>query len=453
MGKTTSTMLLLLFCLAATLSAKKRQGTAIFPDGTPIPAWFGDTAKVDVATLGRQYVVTDYGVSPDSTVIQTRGLQNVIDRCAADGGGVVVLPKGTFLTGALFFKPGTHLHFQDGAKLKGIDAIKHYPLVNMHMEGQNINYFAALVNANGVDGFTITGHGTIDGHARRFWEEFWLRRKWNPQCTNLEALRPQLVYISQSDDVTVQDVRLVNSAFWTNHLYRCNRVRFMDCYIESPTEGKTRAPSSDGIDLDVCEDVLVRGCYINVCDDGVCLKGGRGTYVDRDTTAGSVQRVIVERCRFGHLTNAGITFGSEAWDCHNIIMRDCHFENSDHALLFKMRTDTPQQYGDVLMERCTGTAKVAVEVSSWSQFHSLEQRDDMPESRVTNVTIRDINITAGKFFVVKRKRPFSISNFRLENITATDKAGTFDVKGTSGLTVKDVTLNGRKMDDYSTRGK
>lgn len=52
--------------------AKKKVKTAVFPDGSPIPAWFSDTAKVDVATLGKQYVVTDYGVKTDSTVVQTR---------------------------------------------------------------------------------------------------------------------------------------------------------------------------------------------------------------------------------------------------------------------------------------------------------------------------------------------------------------------------------------------
>lgn len=440
-------VLSLLLCLVATVDAKgKKVVNDLFPDGTPISEWFKDTIKVDVSTLGKQYVVTDYGVKTDSTIIQTKEIQAVIDRCSADGGGVVVLPKGTFLSGALFFKPKTHLHFEDGAKLKGIDAIKYYPLVNMHMEGQNIKYFAALVNADGVDGFSITGKGTIDGNGRRFWEEFWIRRQWNRNCTNLEALRPQLVYISNSNDVTLQDMRLVNSAYWTNHLYRCNRVKFLDCYIESPTSGTMRAPSSDGIDLDVCDDALVRGCYVNVCDDGVCLKGGKGTYVDKDSTAGPINRVIVEKCRFGKLTNAGITFGSEAWNCHNIIMRDCHFEGSDHMLLFKMRTDTPQQYGNVLMERCTGWAKTAIEISSWKQFHSLEQRPDMPESRVNNVTIRDLDITANKFFVVKRDRPFNISNFTLENITAKDKANKFDIKTTTNLTVKDVTLNGRKID-------
>jgi polygalacturonase len=137
----------MLCCLTIAAGAKKKAQVAqqpTFPDGTPVLAWFSDTTKIDVATLGRQYVVTDYGVRHDSTQVQTKQLQKVIDRCASDGGGVVVIPKGTFLTGALFFKAGTHLHFEDGGKLKGVDAIKHYPLVDMHMEGLPVRYFAAL---------------------------------------------------------------------------------------------------------------------------------------------------------------------------------------------------------------------------------------------------------------------------------------------------------------------
>ena len=64
------------------------------------------------------------------------------------------------------------------------------------------------------------------------------------------------------EHVTEQDLRLINSAFWTNHLYRCHRVKYLDCYIVSPTEGKTHAPSSDGIDLDDCDDALVRRCHL-----------------------------------------------------------------------------------------------------------------------------------------------------------------------------------------------
>lgn len=421
-----------------------------WPDGSVMSEWFADTAKVDVAALGRQYVITDYGVALDSTIVQTERIQQVIDRCAEEGGGVIVIPKGTFLSGALFFKKDTHLHFEEGGRLKGIDDIRHYPLIKMHMEGKMIDYFAALVTAEHCDGFTITGHGIIDGNGQRFWDEFWIRRKQNPKCTNLEALRPQLVYISHSDDVTIQDVQLINSPFWTNHLYQANRVKFLDCFIKSPAEGTTHAPSSDAIDLDICDDVMVRGCYINICDDGVCLKGGKGTYVDQDSTAGSVNRVLVENCRFGNRTNAGITFGSEAWDCHNVIMRNCHFEDSDHMLLFKMRPDTPQQYGDVLMEGCIGTSKYsAIEASTWTQFFARENRPDMPPSGINNVTIRNSTIKGGSFFRVRKKHKevehqFTLNNFTFENIQAEDQQNAFDIGEINGLTIKSVVLNGVK---------
>ena len=96
---------------------KKKAATEVWPDGTVMDAWFKDTTKVDVAKLGRQYVITDYGVKNDSTIVQTKAIQAVIDRAAQDGGGVVVIPQGTYLTGALFFKQGTHLHVT--GRLKG----------------------------------------------------------------------------------------------------------------------------------------------------------------------------------------------------------------------------------------------------------------------------------------------------------------------------------------------
>ena len=447
MNRTISFFGLLLF-MTIQVSAKKKvtNQQPLWPDGSTMSEWFTDTTKVDINTLGKQYVITKYGVKNDPTILQTAKIQAVIDRCAKEGGGVVVIPRGTFLTGALFFKPGTHLHFEDEAVLKGIDDIRHYPLIRMHMEGQMIDYFAALVTAQNVDGFSITGKGTVDGNGLRFWEEFWIRRKWNKNCTNLEALRPQLVYISDSKDVTVQDVRLINSPFWTNHLYRCERVKYIDCHIESPTFGDYHAPSSDAIDLDVCNDVVVRGCYMNICDDAVCLKGGKGTYVDSDSTAGPVNRVLVENCRFGNHCNAALTFGSEAWNCHNTVMRHCRMENTPRMLLFKMRPDTPQQYADVLVEDCTGTTQyTAIEAATWTQFHNRTEREDMPVSFVNNITVRDIDIRTSNFFKVDMKHTFTLSNFTLENISVTDKHNRFDSDKVEGLKVKNMMLNNKRI--------
>lgn len=412
-------LLISISIFALSLSA---QAQNVWPDGTKIDNWFSQTTPVNPDKLGKRYVVTDYGVvKGDSTLIQTEAIQKVIDIAAENGGGVITIPEGVYLSGSLFFKPGTHLNIADGGRLKGSDAITNYKIVKTRLEGQTIDYFAALVNADGVDGFTITGPGTIDGNGWRFWDEFWLRRKVNPQCTNLEALRPRLVYISNSNNVEVSNVRLVNSGFWTNHLYRCNNVKYLNDYIWAKTDGYPKGPSTDALDLDVCSDVLVSGCYMNVNDDAVCLKGGKGTYVEKDPNNGGNARVLVENCSFGKC-NSGITFGSEAWDCENVILRDCKFKDTFHIVLFKMRPDTPQHYRNVLVENVKGDVRNGIEVSAWTQFYNKLDRDDMPISRVDNVTVRNVDVVTTKGFYKNADSPDYITSvFDFSNITADGK--------------------------------
>lgn len=412
-----------------------------FPDGSTVPAWFNDTTVPAQAVTGRTYVVTDHGVSAaDSTVIQTAAIQAVIDKAAAEGGGTIVIPEGTFLSGSLFFRPGTHLHILKGGKLKGSDAITHYEIVKTRLEGQTIDYFAALVNADSCDGFSITGEGTIDGNGHRFYDEFWLRRKVNRKCTNLEALRPRMAYISNSKDVTVSGVRMVNSGFWTNHLYNCERVKYIGVTILAPTDGYPKGPSTDAIDLDACTDVLVSGCYMNVNDDGVCLKGGKGTYVDTIAGNGPTSRVIVDRCTFGK-TNAGVTFGSEAWDCSNVIMKDCKFQDTYHVVLFKMRPDTPQQYRNVLVDGATGRVRNAVEVQTWTQFFNKVDRDPMPASGVDNVTFRNGHLECTRdFYKDKKTDDYTLTNFTFTDIWAIDPSKSFDTSNIENCIVENVTI-------------
>jgi polygalacturonase len=144
-------LLLLAVAMVATGAAKqkKKPTVEVWPDQTVMDAWFKDTTKVDVAKLGKQYMITDYGVRRDSAIVQTKAIQAVIDRAAQEGGGVVVIPEGTFLTGALFFKQGTHLHVI--GKLKGSDRIIDFPYMTTRIEGETCTYFCALINADGLD--------------------------------------------------------------------------------------------------------------------------------------------------------------------------------------------------------------------------------------------------------------------------------------------------------------
>ena len=416
MRKTTLFLLLLLTASVVAKPKAKKTVVSTWPDGTVMDAWFQDTAKVDVGTLGRQYVLTDYGVMMDSPKIQTKDIQAVIDRCAQEGGGVVVVPQGTVMTGALFFRQGTHLHVMEGGTLLGSDRIMDYPILLTRIEGETCKYFSALVNADGLDGFTISGQGIIDGNGHHYWQEFWTRRSWNPQCTNKDAQRPRLTYVSNCKNVTIQDVHLVNSPFWTNHVYKSHHVRYLGCYIYAPTENvfpldpKRGAPSSDAIDVDACTDVLINGCFMHVNDDAVVMKGGKGTWADKDETNGPCERVLIQNCRYGRVHGC-LTLGSEAIHCRNIILRNCYTERSDRVLWLKMRPDTPQHYEYVTVENITGYCGRFLFIHPWTQFFKPGDRKDMPLSRCNNIILRKNQVDTKTMLDVKTSDKYELLDF------------------------------------------
>lgn len=432
-------------CLALlTLQASAKD---LFPDGTPIPDWFRQAEVAKLEDLGKIYQITDYGVINDSTIVQTQQIQAVIDKASLEGGGVIYVPRGTFLSGSLFFKPQTHLYVEADGVLKGSDDISDFAVIDTRMEGQNLKYFAALVNAIGVDGFTISGKGRINGNGLRYWKSFWLRRQVNPKCTNLEELRPRLVYIADSKNVQLSGVRLENSPFWTTHLYRCENVKLLNLHISAP-HFPVKAPSSDAIDIDVCTNVLVKGCYMSVNDDAIALKGGKGPWADQDKIHnGSNRNIIIEDCIYG-LCHSALTCGSESIHNHNIILRRCHLDNAKRLLWLKMRPDTPQNYEYITIENITGTVGSFLFAKPWKQFFDLKGCKDIPYSCASHVVMRNISMECEAFFDVTRADDqYKLSNFIFENLDLKVKTNpNVHIDYIDGFELKNVKLNGKKVE-------
>lgn len=411
-------------------------GQAAFPDGTPIGEWFSENNFIEP---GKCYVITDYGVLDDSLEVQTAAIQRVIDMVSENGGGTVVIPAGTFLSGSLFFRPGTRLMLEEGAVLKGSDDISDFAIIDTRMEGRCLKYFAGLVNAEGVDEFSITGKGTINGNGLRFWKSFWLRRQVNPECTNLEELRPRLVYIAGCRNVHIEGIRLENSPFWTTHLYRCEKVRIWNVDIYAPSE-PVKAPSSDAIDIDVCADVHIRGCNISVNDDAIALKGGKGPWADKDPGNGPNMRVIIEDCHFGYCHSA-LTCGSESVHNRNIIFRNSQVDDAERLLWLKMRPDTPQNYEYILVDGITGKAGSFLYVKPWTQFFDLGDRKDIPMSYSSDVTMRNIRMSCRVFFDVKpAPEQYRLEDFVFENLVISAEDTTCDRTLVDGFVWKNVSV-------------
>ncbi|NMA74054.1 MAG: exopolygalacturonase [Bacteroidales bacterium] len=430
--------LLSLITISFQVSAKD-----LFPDGSPISNWFYQNEVVNIKSLGQSYLITDYGVIKDSTLLQTEKIQAVIDKAHEAGGGVIIIPEGVYLSGALFFRPKTHLHLKKGAVLKGSDDIRNFPIRYTRIEGQNLDYFTAFINADKVDGFTLSGEGTIDGNGLKYWESFWLRREFNPKCTNLDEMRPRLVYISNSKDVQLSGVHLVNSPFWTTHLYKCENVKLLNLSIFAPSE-PVKAPSSDGIDIDVCTNVHIKNCFISVNDDGIALKGGKGPLANKDENNGSNRNILIEDCTYG-FCHSVLTCGSESIHNHNILLRRCTVNNAKRLLWLKMRTDTPQNYEYITFEDIRGNVNSFLYVKPWNQFFDMKGIEEKPFSRSSHITMRNINIECNVVFDVRESNQYKLSDFTFENldIIAKDKSD-ISTSFIANFKLKNIIINGEK---------
>ena len=408
-----------------------------FPDGiTPIDDWFYDTRIPTLDELGTQYLITDFGAKCDGSIC-TAEIQSAIDKAHEAGGGVIVVPAGQFMTGALFFKAGVNLYLSEGAVLMGSDDICDYPLCETRIEGQWRLYFPALINADHNDGFTLCGKGTVDGNGLRAWKAFWIRWKWNKNLSNLDEQRPRLLFISNSSNVTVAEATLQNSHFWSTHIYKCDHVKYLNCTIQAP-HAPVRAPSSDAIDIDVCHDVLIKNCRLDVNDDSVVLKGGKGVGAAELPENGENQRVLVEDCSYGYCHGV-LTCGSESIHNKNVIVRNCHVEETIYMLWFKLRNDTAQHYEYVRMENV-----VCDRARSFLNLNLFgEQTYTGLSSRVNNVTVKNCACTCDVFYdVTVAEGRTTASDFTLEDLTVQCRESSFRKELIENTSVKNVSVNG-----------
>ncbi len=390
------------------------------------------------------FPITAHGAVADAKTLNTAAIQAALDAAHAVGGGRVVIPKGTFKSGSIFLRPGVELHLAEGAVLLGSNNIEHYPKQRTRIEGHFPEWRLALVNGTNLTGVRITGPGKLDGNGTLFWAAFWQRRKENPQCTNLEVERPRLVHLDTCTDVRITGLVLRDSGFWNLHLYRCRDVLLegLDIFSPGAGSGPVRAPSSDGIDLDSCRDVVIRRCKIAVDDDCIALKGTKGPLADRDESSPPVENILVEDCTFG-AGHGVVTCGSEATVVRNVTVRNCTVAGKNNLVRLKLRPDTPQRYENLVFENITldGDGRI-FDVAPWTQFFDLKGHPP-PARSVAGVTLRNLTGRYGTLGRLRGNEGDDLSGIHLENITLTLADDKFERGPVRDFTATGVALNGR----------
>ena len=280
--------------------------------------------------------VRAFGAKGDGRTSDTAAIQAAIACCPKDG--TVYVPKGDYLSTALFLKSNMTLYLGEGARLLGDTDREHYPVLpGMTMttdekgeynlgtwEGNPLNMYASLITAIDAENLDIIGPGTIDGNAQN--ADWWVKPK-----VKRGAWRPNDIFLSRCKKVRVQNVRVMNSPCWTVHPYYCEDVSFLNLYIYNPSD----SPNTDGLDPESCKNVLVLGTVISVGDDCMAIKSGK--YYMSLNHHKVTENVTIRNCRLerGH---GSVTVGSEAaGGVKNVRVSQCVFAGTDRGLRIKTR--------------------------------------------------------------------------------------------------------------------
>lgn len=401
------------------------------------------SAPDSIAATSKRYPITDFGAVAGGVTLNTAAIQKTIDTAAAAGGGLVEIPAGKFLSGSIFLAKGVELHLVEGAVLFGSNNIEDYPKRETRIEGHFEPWRMALVNAQQIDGVRVTGKGKLDGNGVKFWEAFWQRRRENPNCTNLEVERPRLMFIDRCNDVRIEGVAFVDSGFWNLHLYRCRNVTIEGLSITIPSAiNGLRGASTDGIDVDSCQDVTIRKCYISTHDDNIALKGSKGPLADRDADSPPVENILVEEVEVGD-GNGLITCGSEATKIRNVMVRNCVISGRATLLTLKLRPDTPQHYENITMDgiKLAGTGRM-LNVAPWTQFFDLKGHP-APTRQVNNITIRNVTGEFRTLGTLRGNPTDVIRDFTLENVELKLDDEQLLLGVVENLQLKNVVINGK----------
>lgn len=335
------------------------------------PVVFPET-KVNLGKYLQQF-----NIKPGSTDLVTEALQTAINDLAAQGGGHLIIPRGTWKTGPIELKSNIDLHLNRGATLLFSEDKSLY--VQPDKKGRVPDKAVPCITAKKCENIGITGQGVIDGQGF-FWRPIkkqkvvykgteeeklvWEQAKalggyiypaedpnnpkedkkavWYPfnlkkelgipniasNADAQEKMRYHLVSIQDCKNVLIEDVTLRNSPKFHLVPARCQNLIIDNITIDCPWW----AQNGDAMDIGNTQVCLVVNCKVSAGDDGICMKGGVGqSGVERGPN-----RDFLIRNDTVFRAHGGFVIGSEfSGGMQRMVVKDCLFDGTDIGLRFK----------------------------------------------------------------------------------------------------------------------
>lgn len=269
------------------------------------------------------YNIVDYGALRDSPVPATGAIAAAIEEAGNHGGGIVYVPAGTFITGAVRLRSNIELRLSPGAVLSFSTDPEDYPAVEARWEGVKRQVHSPCIYAENAVNVSITGSGTLEGNGAPWWN----KHRNHPEA--LEYPRPTLIGLNNCRRVTIKDVTLLNSPSWTVNPIQCSNVTIDNISILNPAD----SPNTDGINPESCSGVRISNCNIDVGDDCIAIKAGTEDTAERIPC----ENISIMNCTMIH-GHGAVVLGSEmSGDIRNVTISNCVFKETDRGIRMKSR--------------------------------------------------------------------------------------------------------------------
>ena len=370
------------------------------------------------------YDVRDFGAKGNGVHIDSHAINAAIEQAAHEGGGMVRVPEGVYPCYSIRLKSNITLQLDSGAIVKAAmpTAEESYDLpeenLSRYQDFGHSHWKNSLIWGIGLHNIAITGKGRIDGSG--------VLSRGRPTLNGLPVAN-KAVALRECRQVRLADIEMLN----------CGHFALLLTGVDSlMIEGLTVDTNRDGLDIDCCEDVIIRDCRVNTLnDDAIVLKTSYGLNRLKPTA-----NVIIENC---HVT--GYDVGTLMDGTLTTLQTKAPDQDGPTGRI-KLGTESNGDFRNIIIRNCSFThcRGLALETVDGSQMENI---------MVANIRMKDINnapfyIRAGSRNRGPEGLPAStVKNVSIDNVTVEDADSRYAsiIAGNATGSIENVTLSNIRL--------
>ena len=259
------------------------------------------------------YNICDFGAVSDKNINSTKAVQEAVNECKKNGGGVVYIPFGVYMVASIHLYDNTHFVFEPGAKFLGSENIDDYDerekiSYPLYQDCSHSYFHRSMFRAENCSNITFSGNGIID--MREVWENTAVEGEgdW------VGKRGAKIFAFKQCKNISIESLTLLRSTDLAVYLAGCENVKISKLMLDV---------NIDGISPDCCRNVTISDCILKCGDDGIVVKS---SYTLNKKILS--ENIVITNCIVSSRSNA-IKLGTETnGGFKNICISNCSIYNT-----------------------------------------------------------------------------------------------------------------------------